>query len=258
MSDALDLEAIRQGTAVRHLHFVDTAASTNELARELLSDALGELPLLIVAEHQTAGRGQGAHRWWSGPGSLTFSLVIAGEGLARPQMVAIGSALAVATAIQKCSGQLDPRLKWPNDVLIDGKKVAGILIESFRTGQQRILVIGIGVNTNCRLHDAPPIIRDQAVSLREAVGTPIDQTRFLVDLLKQLEFNLNPTTHSTGLMREYAAASVFETACPMVVRQADGEKLAGNFLGFGAAGQLRLKIGARILELSSGRIVEYR
>jgi BirA family biotin operon repressor/biotin-[acetyl-CoA-carboxylase] ligase len=257
MSDVPDAEAITAESPVRYVHFVDTADSTNDLARALESDLLRDLPVLILAAHQIAGRGQHGNRWWSGPGSLTCSILVSGDRLPQPELVAVSSALAVASAIRRYGDHLDPGLKWPNDVLIDGKKVSGILIESFCRSNRRFYVIGVGVNTNCRISDAPAEIRDQAISLWETTNRPVNHTQFLIDLINQLDFNLNPENDNDRLIQQYATASVFRMGCPMVVRKAGGEELQGRFYGLGMQGQLRLKIGEQILELQTGRIVDY-
>ena len=118
------------------------------------------------ARHQTAGRGRGKHTWWSAEGALTFSVLLEPSTLgihtrSWPQLslataVAICDALAVELRQYEVASAM-PRIKWPNDVLIDGRKVCGILIESpAQPGvRRRCLVVGIGVNVNNSWKTAP-------------------------------------------------------------------------------------------------------
>jgi BirA family biotin operon repressor/biotin-[acetyl-CoA-carboxylase] ligase len=126
-----------------------TVASTNDVARRL-ADAGEPAGLIVRAERQTAGRGRHGRTWQSPPGNLYASLLLRPT---RP-MVEVASlslifALALAEAVEDLSGgRLAPRLKWPNDVLIDGAKLAGILLESVADPRRDLaaLIVGLGVN----------------------------------------------------------------------------------------------------------------
>jgi BirA family biotin operon repressor/biotin-[acetyl-CoA-carboxylase] ligase len=132
----------------------DTIASTNTEALALARR--GETNAVwITAQEQTAGRGRRGHQWVSAPGNLFATLLLVDPS--APDIAAQLSfvvALAVGDAIGDCAGALRDRLalKWPNDVLFDGKKIAGILIESEVVG--RGLAVAIGVGVNCKHH--PP------------------------------------------------------------------------------------------------------
>src|SRR5262245_8306494 len=130
-----DADELRRTTFVRHVEIHNTLGSTNdraaELARELSDDAL---PTLVVARHQTAGRGRGKSVWWSAEGALTFSLLLDTSrwGILQrewPQL-SLPIANAVGTALQAEVPNARVSVKPPNDVLVNGRKVCGILIES--------------------------------------------------------------------------------------------------------------------------------
>ncbi|MEX0642414.1 MAG: biotin--[acetyl-CoA-carboxylase] ligase [Pirellulales bacterium] len=167
----LSADDLRARTFIRHIEIHDTLDSTNNRAAELARDTNIELPALVVARHQTAGRGRGTNKWWSADGALTFSLLIdsAAHGIGAdnwPQL-SLTTAVAVCDALEaECReqaakndsqlptpGSLLPApcsIKWPNDVLIEGQKVAGILLESpggAAPAKDR-LIIGIGINVN--------------------------------------------------------------------------------------------------------------
>ncbi|SNB51305.1 BirA family transcriptional regulator, biotin operon repressor / biotin-[acetyl-CoA-carboxylase] ligase [Arboricoccus pini] len=155
-------------SAPYRLRLLEEASSTNDLAREA---ALAGEPadLWIVARSQSGGRGRLGRPWRSPPGNFYGSLILRLEAdLATASTLSLVAGLAVAETIHELSGgRLAPRLKWPNDVLIDGAKLAGILVEGAMDGQGCWLVIGIGVN----LESAPADLPYPATSLR-AAGLP--------------------------------------------------------------------------------------
>ncbi|MEQ8846418.1 biotin--[acetyl-CoA-carboxylase] ligase [Botrimarina sp.] len=166
MSDGIDHQSL---PFVSSVEWHALLGSTNDRARELARTSAA-LPALVVADRQTAGRGRGANRWWASAGALTFSLLINPErhGIvpSRQGLLAIATGLAVIDAVRETTG-LSARLKWPNDVLLDGKKLAGVLIEA--VGPER-WIVGVGANVENRLGAAPPEIRARAVTLAEAPG----------------------------------------------------------------------------------------
>ena len=172
-------------TFVRAVEWHDEIGSTSDRAIELAAAAQQELPLLVIAGQQTAGRGRGANRWWAAPGALTFSLVIDGVALGVPQdrwpRLSLATALVVGEVIRQLAPQADVQLKWPNDVYIAGRKVCGILLEAPASATGRI-VLGLGLNVNNSLAAAPPEIRDTAIALCDVIGLPLD----LYDVLRRL------------------------------------------------------------------------
>jgi BirA family biotin operon repressor/biotin-[acetyl-CoA-carboxylase] ligase len=129
------------------LVLVEVVAETGSTNADLLARAPGlTAPVLLVAEHQTAGRGRAGRSWLSAPGhSLTFSLAWKFEGGLQKLS---GLPLAVGAALAETLGRLGQpvQLKWPNDVLKDGDKLAGILVETASAGGGVWAVIGIGLN----------------------------------------------------------------------------------------------------------------
>lgn len=180
----------------------DTVALTAALVRPLLEGRFGEpylwsascastqdvlrdaaLPegAVAVTEHQTAGRGRRGRRWEDEPGaSLLLSVLLRPSGVVAPQLSLV-CALAVAEAVEAAGG-LEARVKWPNDVLVDGRKVAGILLE----GHGDAVVCGIGVNVGQTERQLPAGARG-AASLRTLTGRAHDRASLLVDLLGRVE-----------------------------------------------------------------------
>lgn len=147
------------------LHLRETS-STNERAKEL---ALGGAPhgTLVTARAQTAGRGRQGRTWSAPAGAallVSFVVRITGEAAA---VLPLAAAVAVSEACGRCA-PVNCAIKWPNDVWIDGRKVAGILLEG--RPQEGWAVLGIGVNVTVRSADLPEELRETATSLLEAGG----------------------------------------------------------------------------------------
>jgi len=170
----------------RHLIRLSAVGSTNTYALELLR--AGELPegALILAGEQVSGRGQRGNSWESEPGkNLTLSFVF------RPHFVPVtrqfdltcAVSLAVHAALQRFLPGADVRIKWPNDLLANGKKICGILIENVLNGQSiQASVAGIGLNVNQEQFSLP-----DAVSMRQLAGRDFDLNEVLHSLCETLE-----------------------------------------------------------------------
>src|SRR4030042_1586531 len=130
----------------RNLLYYQQLPTTMETAKELVKKGAAE-GTVVIAGRQTAGKGRIGRTWLSPEGSLAMSVILKPPLENLPQLVMIAS-LAVVRAIKNVAG-LDTRIKWPNDILINGKKVCGILIENeAKGGRGNFAIIGIGINVN--------------------------------------------------------------------------------------------------------------
>ena len=185
----LDLDRVLRETFVARAEYHPTLASTNDRASRCAAEGAGELPLLVVADRQTAGRGRGSNRWWTGRGSLAMSLLLdpgrsTFEQRSQSPLVALATAVAIVETVRPLVPAQTVGIDWPNDVLAAGGKLAGILVEVLPDGRH---VVGIGINTNNSLAEAPPELIGTATTLLELTGRRHDQTTFLVALLRHLE-----------------------------------------------------------------------
>ena len=140
---------------------------------------------VIMAEEQTAGKGRLRRLWLTPGGNIALSIILYPEVLHLPYLVMLAS-LAVVHSIEKVTG-LAPQIKWPNDVLIDDKKVCGILIESdVRKQRVAYAVIGIGLNVNLKLSDYPEIALI-ATSLADESGKDVSRVKLIRHLLVETE-----------------------------------------------------------------------
>ncbi len=155
----------------RQLVFKDEVDSTNALARQLAEEGAPHGTCVLALE-QTAGRGRRGRTWTSLPGQQLYTSVVLRPSLpaARAFELTILAAVALAEALEGFG--IVPEIKWPNDVELDGRKVAGILAElaADEEGHTRFVVLGIGVNVDGRAEDFPEELKGRATSLRAAAG----------------------------------------------------------------------------------------
>lgn len=184
--DLISASSIADGLGVclvgQKVLYFPTVGSTMSLAREEARRGADE-GTAIIASQQTEGRGRLGRSWVSPEGSIAVSLILRPRVSQLPYLVMLAS-LAVANTVEKVAG-LKPKIKWPNDVLVEGKKVSGILVESdVRGGQVRYAIIGVGINVNVRTANYPEI-PPSATSLSEALEHEVSRLevvrRFLVE-----------------------------------------------------------------------------
>ncbi|MFW6154009.1 MAG: biotin--[acetyl-CoA-carboxylase] ligase [Planctomycetota bacterium] len=158
----------------------DTAAAS---ARQADSDGL-----VVLADVQRRGRGRGGRAWLGAPGANVLMSVVLRDDVGRlpAEPVTIAAGMAVAGAIEHVLAEPDAcRLKWPNDVLLDGRKVAGILVEQRRLGPARSLIVGIGINVNA--HPADGQVDRPATSLAARRGGPVDRVAVVRAVCRTLD-----------------------------------------------------------------------
>lgn len=264
----LDLSAVGAGLdrtrfagVVRHFPSV---GSTNSLALEAAQ--AGAREGVWVADEQTAGRGRGGHAWHSaaGEGLYVSALVVPRVPPSRALWISLATAVAARRAIAAVSG-LEPDIRWPNDLLLRGRKCGGILVESAMTAAQgeaaegmRYAVIGMGLNVE---HESfPASLREVATSLRLEAGHRIARRDLLIALLRALdeELGMLDAEHGgalgkgQGLLERFAAASSWVEG--KRVRVGEGDGYTGVTVGLNPQGFLRVRTegGSERIVLSGG------
>jgi len=170
----------------KKVYAFDSIDSTNTCARTM-ANAWAPEGTLVIAEFQTAGRGRLGRPWnANAEENLTFSLVLRpGKSSESLNLLPLLAGIAVARAIQEVTGQ-EPECKWPNDILIGGKKVCGILLEgALRDDGLDFVVAGIGINVNQT--DFPPELSEGATSLRRLCGHEFNREELLRAVLQHFE-----------------------------------------------------------------------
>src|SRR5213075_2791580 len=171
----------------REIIVLEQTGSTNDAILQVATADLNE-GLVLFAEHQIAGRGQRGNRWESAAGKgLCFSILLRPKiDINRSPRLTAWAAKAVADTIQN-ELSLKTTIKLPNDVQIDGRKVAGVLVEMrAREKAPHLAIAGIGINVNQSLQDFAKELRGQAISLAMALNRQVDRQKFAVAVLRNL------------------------------------------------------------------------
>jgi BirA family biotin operon repressor/biotin-[acetyl-CoA-carboxylase] ligase len=240
------------------IHHLDTAASTNELAFRLAQDGAthGEV---VIAEQQTRGKGRRGRVWVSPPGlNLYFSAVLRPElpPQRAPELTLVG-AVALAETLREAGARAF--IKWPNDVQVEGKKVAGILTElSAEPERVHFVVLGIGVNLNARKSDFPPELSDTASSLREARGSRVPRALFTAALFTRLEQWLDIHADEGFAPIRDAWKQLSSTLGQQVVVRTDRAEFHGFAEDIDEAGALLVRTGGRLERVLAGDVERLR
>ncbi len=182
------------------------------------------LPLVVLANRQTQGRGRGTNWWWSDEGSLTFTLALdpSAHGLTamHEPRLALAAAVAVVDATRPyVPPQATLGIRWPNDIEAGNRKLGGILPERVETAGGVRILIGVGLNVRTRLEDAPPEVRRMAATLAEWVDDPdLDSRRSPRRLARSLRCDRSPsspttTPRSPGAGPSWIHCSAVPSAC---------------------------------------------
>jgi BirA family biotin operon repressor/biotin-[acetyl-CoA-carboxylase] ligase len=242
----------------RIVHFFRTE-STNTAALELAAKGAAH-GTVVVAEEQTAGRGRFGRSWYSEQSSGIYASIVLRPPLAPAvaPVLTLMAAVAAHQAISTTTG-LPADIRWPNDVLVNGKKVCGILTEmSAEVDRLHAVVLGIGINVNHR--EMPSELKSIATSLRIEAGKTISRAQILVALLKELErkYHLLLDEGSAAIARRWAAASTFAEGKRVRVLSGTGQFVATT-VGLESNGALRVRReDGREELLVSGEVVEVK
>ncbi|ADJ26148.1 biotin/acetyl-CoA-carboxylase ligase [Dehalogenimonas lykanthroporepellens BL-DC-9] len=180
---ATNNESWEGSTWSTHTHFYPSVDSTMDIARQMAKGGCTE-GTNVVAARQHAGRGRLSRVWLSPEGSVSMSVVLFPE-LNRLSHLVMIAGVAVVEALESFTG-VSPALKWPNDIIIRGLKLGGILVESGTVSERRYAVIGIGLNVNVTIGDYPEIA-GIATSLFDITGKNFRETEVSRSIVRSLE-----------------------------------------------------------------------
>jgi BirA family biotin operon repressor/biotin-[acetyl-CoA-carboxylase] ligase len=235
------------------LRFFESLGSTNDEAAAWVAGGAADWSL-VIAEEQTAGRGRSGSKWFTPKGTaLAFSLVLR-PPLQQPEyssrLAGLG-ALAVAEACTQST--LRPSIKWPNDVLLRGRKVAGVLVESIWTGDRlEASVLGIGVNVLTGAVPPESALSYPATCLESELGHAVDRPALLRQILGSIR-RWREILDSDDFLRAWEDRLAFRGR-QVAVTGPDGTALTGTLLGLDADGSARLQTNHKIVAVRAGQI----
>ncbi|MBK9949157.1 MAG: biotin--[acetyl-CoA-carboxylase] ligase [Nitrospira sp.] len=250
-SAPLNIEAIRSTLATtalgQILYLYQDLPSTNREASSLAQQGAAH-GTVVAAEQQSGGYGRHGRTWFSPPGyNIYCSIVVRRKSRTVPlaqwlSWIPLVTALAVAEATRH-STTAPLALKWPNDLLLQDRKVGGILCEStMTTTNGPIVIIGIGLNVNVPLQSFPEDLRPIAASLIETVPQPIDRNRLLAQLLCELEQCLDELqSHGSTRLRQAYLARCATLGRQVKVLFANDQQILGTAETLSADGALQVR-----------------
>ena len=243
----LRLARERLGIFANRVIWYSEIGSTNDIAGAFAEKG-EDAGLVVVADRQTAGRGRLGRSWASPPGAGVYVSVVLRPSAAAARLVTIAAGVAVTDGITSATG-LSTHVKWPNDVHVGGRKLAGILAE----GAASHVVLGIGINVQPAAY--PPDVAARATSIETELGRPVDRGLVLAECLAALASRYRE-------LEERRAANIVEAwrlrAAPMLGRRVEwessGERHTGLAENIDDDGALIVKVGAGTLRITSGEV----
>jgi BirA family biotin operon repressor/biotin-[acetyl-CoA-carboxylase] ligase len=242
--DANSIHVALAGLPVPQVRFFPQLESTNSTAAAWAEAGAADLSL-VIADEQTSGRGRDGRRWFTPAGAaLAFSLVLRyfsseNESIQVTRFTALGS-MAVYDALFD-SHHIPVQIKWPNDVLINGRKVAGVLAEALWQGNRLdAVILGIGVNVSKKAIPAPEELAYPATCVEGEAGGPIDRSGLLRSILTAL-IEQRDRINSEEFIRQWQERLAFRGE--WVQLHDRGDVLQGRLIGIDSTGALRLLTG---------------
>ena len=253
--------AIRQGLYThvvgRRILYRPVLDSTMDEAARLAEEG-SEEGAVVIAERQSAGRGRQGRSWVSQPGNLLLSILFR-PGMSQLPFISVIGGVAAARAIRKAAG-LAPRVKWPNDVILDGRKVAGILTESAIVGDSVCYaVLGLGINVALNPADSEeiaalhPELAERAISINAAAGREVDRGLLLRQLLLDLDDLYVSLSRGASPLPEWR--ELLETTGRRVDATFGGDTFTGLAEGVDDTGNLLLRLDdGTVMTLTAGDV----
>ncbi len=217
--------------------------STMDLAKEIRSFFL--FPFVVRSTIQTSGRGQHKRQWESSEGGLWLTFCFQ---VAQAAGLSTYFSIPVAKTISQIAPSCNIRVKWPNDVLLEGKKVAGILIEL----QNNMAFVGVGINVKNKL---PPYLSDCAISLKDVTEAEIEKV--FESLMQNIESTILTFLEKgfSPFMKEYWHNLIF--ARRQVEVSVEDAIIKGEVIGIGKRGELRISENGKVIAITNGSIVNF-
>jgi len=262
LTDLLDPDFVRRLLKTRiigkRIDYRPITVSTNTDAFAL---ARGDAPegTCVLADVQTGGRGRLGRKWLAPPGGAILTSVILRPRIppVHAPMITLAAGVAVNRAIRRVT-DLDPHIKWPNDILIGDRKVAGILTEmAAESDRVHFVIVGIGVNVNLEMKDMPDEILQIATSLKIETGRAVSRNYLLISLYQEIEgaYRRFVQQGPPAIVEEWENLARIRGRA-ISATTATGAKVAGTAIGLDDDGALLIKTGGgAIYRINAGDVV---
>jgi BirA family biotin operon repressor/biotin-[acetyl-CoA-carboxylase] ligase len=259
LAEALGAGGERLGGLGRRVLYFSTIDSTNSIAAAMAAKS-GTGGAVIIADAQTAGRGRRGRTWFSPPGSGLYVSVLIdltlehGDADRATALLTLAAGVALSEAVEAVVG-LRPEIKWPNDLLVHGRKVAGILAEGVTNAERwGPVVLGYGINVGAA--SFPPELAGRASSLETELGRPVDRAAMCVESLAAIERRRRDLVAGRfdailDAWRERAPAS----QGTMVSWHSESGPKSGVTTGIDERGALLVRVADRVERIFAGEVV---
>ena len=250
----------------KSVDWIESIDSTNKQLVQMVRQQSVELPALLVTDRQIAGVGRGSNQWWSPAGCLMFSMAIPighCDSSVSPALLPLRVGFAVAECLELFSSS-KPMVKWPNDVYIDGRKIAGVLIEVIPkpSPAASVAVIGIGINCRVDFREAPADVQARATSLHEWANKGMSESasteNVLVQFLHQwLAFDQRQHENPQWILDHWAERSLLDGQWVVVNHPAGVAQ--GRCLGINKSGAMLIQNERlEVIEVLAGTVQSFR
>ena len=252
-SQPYDLSRLQDNFPAWQLRHVPVITSTNDWAKAELETGSTRAPALLVADSQSAGRGRGTNSWWSAPGNVAATFVVSQIPHVPPGLLPLLAGLAVRRALVSVTDCAQIHLKWPNDVVVGQRKVAGLLCERLR----RAVLIGVGVNVNADSSVAPEQVRERITSLRMLTGNDWDLTGIVCEIGRELQqvVTLKSEAAARDMLQEYSLHHWPTDKHVELINAERAARVSGRCLGIDPDGRLIVKTRQGTRTFLTGSVV---
>ena len=227
------------------IQYIETIESTNQYAWNLITKNIKNATV-VITKNQTNGKGQRENKWFASPNkSLTFSIIMK-VNKKYDELLSLKTGISVIAGIKK-NTSIDCHLKWPNDIMINEKKIGGILIEKKKDN----IVIGIGINVNEELEHINPLVKKYSTSLKIMSNLSIQLEKLLANILNEFEYNYYQTNYKNII-------KTWEKNCCHINKNITFNKdykiISGKFAGLANNGNAIINIDGETHIMSGGII----
>jgi BirA family biotin operon repressor/biotin-[acetyl-CoA-carboxylase] ligase len=241
---------------IESVALIPRVSSTLDLGSRVVAECIeNEVPVpsaMILAREQSAGRGRNGRSWHSPSGRGIYATMTFTVPSARAGILPLSFAVATARFIRE-RWDIDAKLKWPNDVLVEGRrKIAGILISARHHEKQAYVAAGIGINL-CHLDDAP----EHAVSVEDLTGAPVDLDEASEAFIRWFDSQFDRERPAEEILEDWRSLSIHQTGDPIRCLVGD-DVIAGNWAGLDPDGHAMLDKDGEPVRISAGDLIVWK